>query len=273
MDMKRCSNLNLRHYYDASLYDRCPYCYPGTPERSQPKRVNIPEGVDGHSVFIDPETMKQNLLSVESAPKKEPESAIFSNTPEIQQPVVQEVPKPIHEPAVAPSDLSAVERHDSEPSSLMDEIAGKKSSVYIDTSLNNGQMNADDGKTRGFYADDGAEPVVGWLICVKGKYFGESFNLHAGQNTIGRSLRMSIALINEECVSRESHAKIIFDPKSETFIVVAGQSSGLTYLNGTLLAMPTNLKAYDKLEFGSNCMYIFMPLCGENFSWNSYVNQ
>ena len=52
-------------------------------------------------------------------------------------------------------------------------------------------VSAADGKTIGFFSmgtsapQNDSEPVVGWLVCVKGKHFGESFQLAAGRNAVG----------------------------------------------------------------------------------------
>lgn len=130
----------------------------------------------------------------------------------------------------------------------------------------------DDGRTVAYYQFADAEPVVGWLIGLSGFYFGESFNLKAGHNFIGRSLSMDVALVEEKSVSREYHANIIFDPKSRRFFIQAGRGNGLTYLNDELLLSPAELHIYNKIQLGDHS-YIFMPFCGKNFSWDDYVNE
>ncbi len=130
----------------------------------------------------------------------------------------------------------------------------------------------DDGRTVAYYQFADAEPVVGWLIGLSGFYFGESFNLKAGHNFIGRSLSMDVALVEEKSVSREYHANIIFDPKSRRFFIQPGRGNGLTYLNDELLLSPAELHIYNKIQLGDHS-YIFMPFCGKNFSWDDYVNE
>jgi len=129
----------------------------------------------------------------------------------------------------------------------------------------------EDVKTMAFYNFTDAEPVVGWLVCVAGEYFGESFNLKTGQNFIGRNLTMDVPLAKDTRVSRVKHAIITYDPQNRIFFIGPGESSGLTYLNGNLLLAHQPLKAYEKVKAG-NSEFIFIPCCGEHFAWEEYIN-
>ena len=131
--------------------------------------------------------------------------------------------------------------------------------------------NSADEKTVAFYNFSNAiEPVVGWIICVEGEYMGESFSLKSGRNNIGRSLAMDIALAKEKSVSRERHASITFEPNQKKFYIQSGESSGLTYVNGELIMMFTELKDYDVITLGQS-RYVFLRLCGKKFSWDDYT--
>lgn len=128
-------------------------------------------------------------------------------------------------------------------------------------------------KTVAFYdTPDNTEPVAGWLVCVKGNYVGESFKLYLGKNHIGRSLSMTVALAKEKTVSRERHATITFDPVAKQFYFQAGDGNGLSYLNGKLVLTPETLKIYDMITLGE-CSLVFIPLCCENFDWDSYLSK
>ena len=137
-------------------------------------------------------------------------------------------------------------------------------------------ISAADGKTIGFFSmgtsetQNDAEPVVGWLVCVKGKHFGESFPIAAGRNATGRSPSNKIVLHKDNAVSREKHAWITYDPKNRDFFLQPGEGSGLTYLNGEIVMEYKKLGAMDKIELGEG-MYLLVPLCGENFSWETYM--
>ncbi len=134
------------------------------------------------------------------------------------------------------------------------------------------------GKTVGFFSsgvssdEESQEPVVGWLVCVKGKHFGESFNIVAGKNSIGRSNTNRIVFNKDEKVSRERHASITYEPNHRDFYVQPGDSSGLTYVNADFLIETKKLKAFDALSLGGG-EYILVPLCGENFTWENYINK
>lgn len=138
-------------------------------------------------------------------------------------------------------------------------------------------VSGNDGRTIGFFSmgsteeiQNDSEPVVGWLVCVKGKHFGESFQIYAGRNAVGRGVANKIILSKDNSVSREKHAWITYEPKHREFFLQPGESSGLSYLNGENIMTATKLKAKDTLEFGDG-MYLLIPLCGDDFSWEEYI--
>ena len=134
------------------------------------------------------------------------------------------------------------------------------------------QANQDDDmKTVAFYnfAND-SDPVVGWLVCIKGEYIGESFNIVGGRNNIGRALTNNIALAKEKSVSRERHAAIIFEPNNKQFFVQPGESGELTLLNGNPLMSASEIKDRDILGLGDTQL-MFVKLCTDDFSWDNYM--
>ena len=128
-----------------------------------------------------------------------------------------------------------------------------------------------DGRTHILYTGETSqiEPVVGWLVCVLGSQQGLSFPLSGGRNRIGRSADMDVCLSSDPEVSRNMHYILTFDPASEAFYLQAGDGRGLTYLNGTLLLTPMQLKPHDLIRVGATTL-LFVPLCGESFHWNTY---
>lgn len=136
----------------------------------------------------------------------------------------------------------------------------------------------DDGKTVGVYDDiirDGRismanepmQPAVGWLVCIGGAPVGRDFRLFAGRNSIGRGTG-NIIRIDDESVSRDTQAVVVFEPRSSRFFATPGTSTGLCYLNGEMVLTQTMMKKNDVLELG-NCKLMLIPCCDENFSWNS----
>jgi len=130
--------------------------------------------------------------------------------------------------------------------------------------------NSEDPKTVGIYTSVSSEPVVGWIVCVKGESIGESYEIYTGQNSVGRSAGNDIMLPRENSVSREKHAFITFDPQNLDFYIQKGESSGLTYLDGRLIMSFEKLEAYSKITMGTS-EFVFVPFCGERFKWSDYI--
>ena len=112
----------------------------------------------------------------------------------------------------------------------------------------------------------GADPVVGWLVCVKGPEMGRDYRLHSGTNFIGRSKRMDVCIENDTAISREAAASISYDDRSRGFFIQKGEVLNLIYLNGKALRSDADLNIYDRIEIG-NTMLVFVPLCGQQFNW------
>ena len=132
-----------------------------------------------------------------------------------------------------------------------------------------------EGKTVGFFYGAAspakepprtAEPTVGWLVCIRGEHFGESFSITFGRNSVGRESSNSIIISRDKTVSREKHAWITYEPKRRDFYIQAGESRGLTYLNEDPIMESRQLQSKDRIQFG-NGEYIFVPLCGPDFAW------
>jgi len=131
----------------------------------------------------------------------------------------------------------------------------------------------DNEKTIGIYVTNkGTEPVVGWLVCIKGEYYGECFKLKAGRNFIGRSGSMDVKLGNDHSVSRDKHAIILYEPKRREFMAQAGESRELFYRNDEVVLTAEKLKSRDMLIIG-NTKLMFIPCCGPDFSWDDYKNE
>jgi hypothetical protein len=112
----------------------------------------------------------------------------------------------------------------------------------------------------------GIDPVVGWLVCVEGPDKGMDYRIRAENNSIGRSEQMRICIDGDDSVSRDNHALISFDPKSNLFTLVPGLAKGLVYLNEQAVFTPQPLHPFSKIQLGKT-MLLFVPLCGELFQW------
>lgn len=130
----------------------------------------------------------------------------------------------------------------------------------------------DDSKTISIYQCDKMEtqeksPVVGWLVCVEGKFYGQDFALRSGRNFIGRGADMEICLAGENTVSRVRHATITHEPRKNVFIAQPGESRELFYVNDNVVLSPTQLKKNDVIQVG-NVRLMLIPCCDEVFDWS-----
>ncbi len=118
----------------------------------------------------------------------------------------------------------------------------------------------------------GAEPVVGWLVCVAGNHVGEDFKLKAGRNFIGRNSSMDVALTGDASVSRDRHAILLYEPRNNQFVVQPGDARELSYLNDNVILNAAEINAYDRLTLGKTTL-VFIPLCTERFRWEDWVKK
>lgn len=112
----------------------------------------------------------------------------------------------------------------------------------------------------------GFDPVVGWLICVKGPNRGKDYRLHSGRNFIGRSREMDVYIEHDQTISRRNAASITYEDRSKTFFIANGEVRNIIYLNGKPVRSDADIVAYDRLEIGATEL-VFLPLCGDAFTW------
>ncbi len=125
-----------------------------------------------------------------------------------------------------------------------------------------------DGKTRRISPDGKADydPVVGWLVCVGGPSRGKDYRIRGGQNMIGRSPKSRIQITGDDAISRDKQAVIKYDHKGSDFWFLDGEGSNNNYVNEELVLQPVKLKKRDLIQLGETTV-LFVPLCGEDFSW------
>ncbi|MCR5074829.1 MAG: FHA domain-containing protein [Ruminococcus sp.] len=235
MNLIKCNN---NHFYDADKFSKCPHCNAGAPVRQSPSPAVIAEK-DLHTVAMDvPDDAGQRDIVTIPAENPRPVSV-----PGFGDAVTIPLEQPVHE------DISPV----TEPTAPA--------------------SPEDDEHTIGFYNavpdmfEKGIEPVVGWLVVLSGKMRGSSLNIYTGRSFIGRGDENDIVLKGDMSISRQKHAVIVFEPKAQAFLLQPGTSRELFYLNGEVVLETKKLSAYDRIELGQTEL-LFVPLCGENFSWN-----
>lgn len=243
-------------YYNGAVYTNCPYCNnSSTQTTAQPKKPEPKSGLMGLiGKKTPPQTPKENPpepKQVQPNPVSRPTVPIFLSTkPQEEEPAIladpppESKPEPKVEPALGISLSQAISR------------SGRTVGKYISAS-----------------GSEGVAPVVGWLVGVKGASQGQSFNLKSGRNKIGRSHEMDVKLLGDESVSRTSAAVIVYDAKAREFSILPGDSDSLCYVNDKAVYERLQLCGYEKIEFGDAGlnMYVFVPFCGERFSWSDYI--
>lgn len=119
---------------------------------------------------------------------------------------------------------------------------------------------------------DGGQPteqdaVVGWLVVTEGPGKGRSVEIAAGMSAIGRGPDQRIRMdFGDDMISRENHAALTFDVRSNRFFLTHGGGKNLTYLNGEPVLAPVELKGHETISIG-NTELKFVRFCGQDFSW------
>jgi len=231
MKLVRCIK---KHFFDSDMYDECPHC--------------------------------EEIAAAEAEAAKKTATAVKAELPPNNESMARRIDDEFYNIGI-PDSVSPPASSPVAPASPAQESLQS----LVNAAVADKSNAPEDVKTMAFYDFGDAEPVVGWLVCIRGEYIGQSFNLKAGTNFIGRALTMDVPLAKDTKVSRDKHAIIIYEPQNRVFFVQPGESRGLTYLNGELLLAYRPLNNGEKVAVG-NSEFIFIPFCGENFAWEDYFN-
>lgn len=111
------------------------------------------------------------------------------------------------------------------------------------------------------------DPPVGWLVIVSGHGKGGALQIGYGANAIGRDRQQRISVDwGDNQISRQDHARIVYDAKKKKFYIQQGSSSNLVYLHDEAVLVPTELHAHDQFQIGET-VFAFIPFCGDQFDW------
>lgn len=112
--------------------------------------------------------------------------------------------------------------------------------------------------------------IVGWLVCIEGKEYGNYFPLYSGTNAIGRGSNMDIWLKDDLEISRLVHAQICYNTESNTYTLNVKDGVNPVYINGTPAHAVSSeshiLCDRDRITIGTHT-FIIIELCNEDFSW------
>lgn len=278
MNLCRCEN---GHFYDKEKYPTCPHCKGGS--ASDEKRTVSwwdKNGSDGATVPVD------NIPDKPSISVQQKENP-FEKEGVGSQPAVQQIPfnTPPAVRGFSANDITiGVDNGDTptvpwDPNQSGDDdddhTVGFFDDVFTDTTKEATKGPVIPGmpaQASVQHVNKVPTPCVGWLVALGGEHIGTDFRLKVGKNFIGRSPKMDIALTEDKSVSRERHAIVVYDPKSNMYLIQPGESSSLAYHNNNLLLTPEKLEAYDMITVG-DVNLLFMPLCGAKFSWGSVLDE
>lgn len=293
MKKVKCAN---GHFFDAERFVQCPICgeeaaetvvtvvrnesNPDPEKKTKPLSV-MPHVVDGHESGLS-EQDRDKQTQVQDKGKHAPEisrimdSKEGNETEKLISQIITEFrsggkskTKPEYKTAeIKPAsvesepDFTTKRSNGTSPASLVDELNASESHKISPLP-----------KTVSYYDfKENIEPPVGWIVAIKGPYKGQAFACKTGRNRIGRAADMDICFTEDLKITRKTHTSIIYEPLHRRFFVQAGEGSGLTYVNGEVIFEHINLNPYDKLSIGDS-EFIFMPLCGEAFSWDDYMTE
>ena len=240
------------HLYDPDKYPTCPYCNTNqqitvaAAGRTAPIRVTGTNRTAPVSVTAPQRTAPLSGVSVTAPQKTAPLSGISVTASSKTMPPRGYAPA-APAPAEAPEPTAPPKFH--------------------------GPSVLDAGKTVGMMQEQmGFDPVVGWLACVEGPSRGKSYTIRGGINSIGRGDRMDITITGDRTISMENHARISYSDRNNRFNLLPGDGRNIVYLNGEEVFSATPLQAYDLIDFGETKL-LFVPLCGERFTWKQEAEQ
>lgn len=111
----------------------------------------------------------------------------------------------------------------------------------------------------------GPRLVVGWLVGISGSTRGESYVVRMGRNTIGRAPKSDVIVTDDQASGH--HADLVYRPEEKRFILMDHNSTNGTFVNEEEISPRRDLQSRDVIRIGRQ-RFMFVPLCGESFSWD-----
>lgn len=112
-----------------------------------------------------------------------------------------------------------------------------------------------------------ADPVVGWVVVIKGPGRGSSREVYSGRNAIGSDPEQLIPIdFGDPAFARRGHAFIVYDNEAREFFIEDGKQKELVRVNGRLLSETSRMHHGDEIRIGQTTLK-FVALCGPEFDW------
>jgi hypothetical protein len=111
------------------------------------------------------------------------------------------------------------------------------------------------------------DPVVGWLVVVKGPGRGVAREVVSGRNGIGSGVGQAVRLdFGDLAIAQQGHAYVVYDDEAREFFAEDGKQKIVVRLNGRLLTETMPIRHGDELRIGATTLR-FVALCGAEFDW------
>lgn len=121
--------------------------------------------------------------------------------------------------------------------------------------------------------DDDLDPVVGWLVVVRGPGLGRSVQIGNGINSLGRDAGQRIPLpFGDTMIARSDHIRIIYDDQSRTFQITLGSGTNITRLNGQPVTQPMQLEDHALIQLSRQTDVRFVAFCNATFDWHDLAS-
>lgn len=253
----KCEN---GHFYDAGQGEKCPKCGTTVYTLLGEKPHHKKEDTDNTGKKKKEEKEQKKTKTDLKTQKVSEQSGAVQNNDKVTD-VWQDFPNTI-------SAGASPEASDNK-TAVVKLVSGMKESEVMKTELD---FVRDENRTIAFWDRDSDmqhEPVVGWLVCIKGESAGAGYELKTGANKVGRLEKVNDVVISGDMhISGKEHLVITFEPKAGKFYIQPGAGMNLSYINGELLSGAAVLNDRDRIELGASTL-VFVALCGEAFNWNN----
>lgn len=116
---------------------------------------------------------------------------------------------------------------------------------------------------------EAVDPVVGWLVVVKGPGIGKSVTLGAGMNTLGRDEKESVCVgFGDKQISGSDHLRIIYDDANRAFFLAPGSGRNISRVNGQIVAQTMPMENHALIELSKKTHVRFVAFCNDKFDWS-----
>lgn len=255
------------HFYDSEKYEECPVCIKMASKMKE--ATNKTEKIKSIN-DIDLSTLKECEEATE----------IITHDSSLNEPHTTKPADPIKVEQIV-SNNSIVERPDDDGETqvsfwgtkTVESVASNETISVPDDALTQVLGGFTEHEERNFKPMKKRHngPVVGWLVAIDGPHQGQSFELYAKKNFIGRSDDNIVCLAMDKTVSRTSPLCVIFDNKKCEFIAMAGNSDQTAYINDQLVLQPIILKARDCVVLGNSSLLFIPFITSENDFESTYL--